>query len=448
VRRYRPTILLAFVGISRSTLAIGVAVYLLCAGISPARRLGLADFVLTRKIPQMSGPANSPLSSRLLAVLYFEFVLTGIVTTLLGPLIPVFVKRCAISDAAAGSLVGAQFAGQLVGALFANRNLRRSVVIGMPLISMGVWALAFSSCSLAYICTACYGVGLGLTISAINLIIARRQSHRRAYSLTLLNFLWGVGAVGSPILVESARQQQLLTASLFGVGLAGLVLWLALVRSDLSASPEQQIQSAAVSWYSPLLLFFGAMFFLYVGLETAVGAWTGLYATRMPRANDSNSAFAVGAFWLALLSGRLISAPILRRVPEQPVYRISLAFMLGGISLFLFSMSSEAVVVAAAVTGFGLAPLFPLVLSFASDSLLACRNSGWVFSSAGLGGAIVPWLTGRISTHFGSLRAGFVLPASAAVLMAVLSLTRFGRRVHSSKPSSTFPIDSPQTAVQ
>lgn len=396
----------------------------------------------------MSGPANSPLSSRLLAALYLEFVLTGIVTTLLGPLIPLFAKRCAMSDAAVGSLVGVQFAGQLVGALFANRNLRGSVMAGMPLISIGVGSLAFTSCALAYICTACYGVGLGLTISAINLIIARRQSERRAYSLTLLNFLWGIGAVSAPILVEWARRQQILTAILLGMGAAGVGLWLALLKSDLSVSSEHERQAAIGNWYSPALLFFGVMFFLYVGVETSVGDWTALYATRMPRVNDSTAAFAVGGFWLALLSGRLIYTAILRRVPEQPVYRLSLAFMLGGLALFLFSMSSGAVVVAAFVTGFGLAPLFPLILSSASDSLLANRNSGWVFSSAGLGGAVVPWLTGQISTHFGSLRTGFVLPASAAVLIAALSLTRSGKAAHSTKPESSFPIDSPQTEVQ
>jgi fucose permease len=396
----------------------------------------------------MSDRTSSSLSSRLLLVLYLEFVLTGIVTTLLGPLIPLYLKRCAMSDADAGLLVGAQFAGHFAGALFANRNLRRSVIAGMPLISIGVCSLAFSSCTLAYICAACYGVGLGLTISAINLIIARRQSERRAYSLTLLNFLWGVGAVASPILVEWARRHDALKASLVGMGVAGLGLWLAIIKSDLSTSPEQETRSTVHSWYAPALLFFGVMFFLYVGLETSVGAWTAVYATRMPRVNESIAGFAVAVFWLALLSGRLIYAAILRRVPEPPIYILSLLFMLVGLGLFLFSMSSTAVVLAASITGFGLAPLFPLLLSFASDVLLACRNSGWVFSSAGLGGAFVPWLTGRISTHFGSLRTGFVLPASAAVLIAALSLARLRRGFHASKPASSFPIDSPQTEVQ
>ena len=102
----------------------------------------------------MAASANSRLSPQLLAVLYLEFVLTGIVTTLLGPLLPVLVRRCAMSDADAGSLIAAQFAGHFVGALFANRNLRVSVFTGMPLIAIGVGTFAFSSCPLNYLCAA------------------------------------------------------------------------------------------------------------------------------------------------------------------------------------------------------------------------------------------------------------------------------------------------------
>ena len=396
----------------------------------------------------MAPSADSRLSPRLLAVLYLQFVLTGTVTTLLGPLLPVLVKRCAMSDADAGSLVAAQFAGHFIGALFANRNLRTSIFAGMPLIAIGVGALGFSSCALGYLCTACYGVGLGLTISAINLIIASRQRERRAYSLTLLNFLWGIGAVSSPVLVEWARRHQLLPWTLLCLGIAGLVLWAATLLSDLSVSPEQESHSTA-SWYSPSLLLFGTLFFLYVGTETSVGAWTALYAMRMPHLSDSIPASAVGCFWLALLSGRLINAALLRRVPEQRIYAFSLLIMLGGFALFLLAHSSLQVLLGAGVTGLGLAPLFPIILSFASPALLACRNSGWVFSSAGLGGALIPWLTGQASARSGSLRAAFIVPASAAVLIVALSLIGLGKRPSSRPNVSAFP-DGPRgrTRVQ
>jgi MFS transporter, FHS family, glucose/mannose:H+ symporter len=169
------------------------------------------------------------------------------------------------------------------------------------------------------------------------------------------------------------------------------------------------------------------LFFLYVGTETSVGAWTALYAMRLPHLNDSIPASAVGCFWLALLLGRLINAALLRHIPEQRIYAISLVITLGGFSLFLVARSSLQVLIGASATGLGLAPLFPIILSFASPALLACRNSGWVFSSAGLGGALIPWLTGQVSARSGSLRVAFMVPASAAVLIVALSLARLVR---------------------
>jgi len=45
---------------------------------------------------------------------------------------------------------------------------------------------------------------------------------------------------------------------------------------------------------------------------------------------------------------------------------------------------------------------------------------GWIFAVAGLGSALVPWLTGLLSAHYGSLRYGLIVPFAAALLMIVL----------------------------
>src|SRR5262249_16946130 len=341
-------------------------------------------------------------------------------------------------DADAGSLVAAQFAGGLVGAFFANRNLRVSVFAGMPLIAIGVGALGFSSCTVSYLCTACYGVGLGLTMAAINLIVAGSHAERRAFSLTLLNFIWGAGALTSPMLVEWARRHQVLPWSLLGLGATSLGLWLVVILGNLTSPRPHETRSGG-GWYSASLLFFGTLFFLYVGLETSLGDWTALYATRMPYGNESIAALSVGCFWLALLSGRLLNAALLRHIPEPFIYWVSLAVALGGISLYLVSRSSLQVLVASSVTALGLAPIFPFMLSAASDSMLGCRNSGWVFSSASLGGALIPWLTGQASARFGSLRLGLIVPASAAVLIVALGLARREKSPGSAKLLFDFP---------
>jgi fucose permease len=144
----------------------------------------------------------------------------------------------------------------------------------------------------------------------------------------------------------------------------------------------------------------------------------------MQHTGDWISISSVACFWLALLTGRMICAVVLRRVPEGRVYGWALVLTLVGASLLIVSQSGNQVLIATSMTGLGLGPLFPLLLSFASGSLLSRRNSGWVFSCAALGGAVLPWLTGRVSSGFSSLRIGFIVPASAMLLIMTLSLVR------------------------
>jgi fucose permease len=369
--------------------------------------------------------ADQPrLSSGLLTVLHLEFVLTGAVTTLMGPLIPYLVRRCAMSDADIGLMIAAQFAGNFVGAFFANRNLGGSIVTGMPLIAIGVAGFAFSSCTLKDICAACYGLGLGLTISAINLTIASHRPSSRAYSLSLLNFLWGTGAMGSPILIGWAQRRHLLSEVLVGLATAALALWLATIASGGLSLAHVRKTHGDSAWYSPSLIFFAALFFLYIGVETSVANWAAPYALRMQHTGDWISISSVACFWLALLTSRMLCAVVLRRVPEGRVYGWALVLTLVGASLLIASRSGNQVLIATSMTGLGLGPLFPLLLSFASGSLLSRRNSGWVFSCAALGGAVLPWLTGRVSSGFSSLRIGFIVPASAMLLIMTLSLVR------------------------
>lgn len=365
-----------------------------------------------------------PFRNRLLTVLYLAFVLTGAVTSALGPLIPFFLRRCAMSDADAGMLIAAQFTGSFVGAFIANRNLARSVLVGLPLIALGVGGLALVPCRLDSLCVAGYGLGLGLTISSINLIVARYTSTRRSYSLSLLNFLWGCGAVVSPVLIGWAQRHNLVYVALMTLAVAALGLWGAILAHRRQFVAETPSGSAPSSWYSPSLLLFATLLFLYVGIETSVANWSAPYALRMQNAGDVVGVFAAGLFWLTLLVGRVVCALVLRYAREALVYAASLALTTAGIILLLASRSGQQVMAAASITGLGLAPLFPLLVSFSAGALLASRNSGWVFSAAALGGAVVPWLTGRISTSLHSLRAGFLVPACAVFLFAALSLAR------------------------
>ena len=374
----------------------------------------------------MSTPVTRSLSpsSGFVRLLHFQFFMTGIVTALLGPLLLFFIKRCALTDAEAGFLIAVQFSGNFLGSFFATRNLRRSVLLGMTLIGVGVSSLAFVSCRWVPVCIGCYGVGLGLTISAINLIVADRQPFRRAYSLSVLNFVWCAGAVGSPVLVGWAQRNDLVSFALLAIGACALGLALgAGGLPDILRASAGTDHSYSGSYSSPLL-FFASVLFLYVGLETAVGNWTAPYGARLQGSGEIIGVSAVTCFWLALLIGRIICALLLRHLSEMRMYLVALLASGVGIVLLLAARSGKQLIVAVSITGLGLAPLFPLLLSFASGALLASRNTGWVFSVAALGGAVIPWLTGRLSTSVSSLRTGLAVPASTLVLIVVLSVMR------------------------
>lgn len=368
----------------------------------------------------MPGTLPKRFSLGLLAALYVEFALTGTVMTLLGPLMPSLEQNCGFSDARAGSLIAAQFIGNVLGALFATRNLRISLYAGPPLIAVGVAVVSFVPCSWLYVCTACYGVGLGLTISATNLLIASRYTVGRAASLMLANFVWGLGAVISPVLVGWASREHILSKCLLALAILSSLSWTAFLRSEIPSSDG--VDHVSQRWYSPALLFFATLLFFYIGVETSIGSWTALYAERLPHGTQTMGFFSVGSFWAVLLLGRLGSAVLLRYLPETAVYAGGLGFLLAGNMFLLAARSSLQVLAGASITAIGLAPMFPLILSFASNSLLACRKSGWVFSMAAMGGAALPWLTGRVSTWSGSLRMGFMVPAGAAILILYLSL--------------------------
>jgi fucose permease len=74
--------------------------------------------------------------------------------------------------------------------------------------------------------------------------------------------------------------------------------------------------------------------------------------------------------------------------------------------------------IAAFGVGFGLGPVYPMLLVEA----LKYRESGAVFLIAGLGASAIPWVTGAISQRMSSLRYGLAAPMVSAVLMLVLAV--------------------------
>jgi MFS transporter, FHS family, glucose/mannose:H+ symporter len=85
---------------------------------------------------------------------------------------------------------------------------------------------------------------------------------------------------------------------------------------------------------------------------------------------------------------------------------------------YLIGGDSRGSVAAGALSGFGLAPVYPLVVAQYAGAGAVGSASGLIFSAAGLGGAAMPALVGFLSQSSGSLRTGM-----SAVLLSLAAMT-------------------------
>lgn len=111
----------------------------------------------------------------LLLLIHGGFVLIGIVTTLLGVIMPALSARLNLNDAQSGTLFTAQFAGSLFGTLISGFLWKRfgfltALFAGLTLMTVGIFGLGWANRQTVAPCIFLSGIGIGLTIPTSNLL--------------------------------------------------------------------------------------------------------------------------------------------------------------------------------------------------------------------------------------------------------------------------------------
>lgn len=383
--------------------------------------------------PTTNGASRSKTLATL-APVFFYFLTAGIATVMLGPLLPLLIRHWQILDAQAGTLFTADFLGQLCGAWFAARNLRASVLYGSALTAAGCVLLTQVSFAAAPIAFLCIGLGLGAGMTAGNILVGITASKSRAPLIALLNVAWSVGAIVCTLLVRlsgqgGARMFLLVTAaSLATASLVAITIPRAQHPRVVEVGSNSVQATTSAMPLPPIMMYcFAAAMFLYVGTENSLGGWLPSYALRT---NPSLQAASISLyFWIGELVGRLLIGALCLRVSEAILYRACLAVLISTTIVLcsLAHVSPTSVIVIAVLSGLSLAPLYPLIVSFMLSRTGNHPRLGAIFAFTSLGGAILPWLTGILSTEFHGLRAGLIVPASGACLLLLLATVLTGK---------------------
>jgi FHS family glucose/mannose:H+ symporter-like MFS transporter len=383
----------------------------------------------------MRSPEISPDGSvrSLNTAAHAAFLPIGIVTVLLGPLLPLLSARWLLNYLQAGSLFTAQYLGATLGVIasgivVSRHGFRPAINTGLFVMAVGVGALPFSSRFAGLICIFCYGTGLGLAIPAINLFVAGVNPGRRSAALSLLNFSWSIGAVACPFLLAAAAKAG--QTQLFLIFLAGFLL---LVLLGIVATPSSFVQPASIKkdlenkepdappslWNWRSLFVLSALFFLYVGTENAFGGWIASYARSLGTPSPTLTVMTPSFFYAALMLGRWLAPPVLRKVDEIKTARAGLSIACLGMAGLVLSRTMPLVVTSVSVAGLGLAAVYPITISRLSKEFgpAAARAGSITFALSNLGGAFLPWMVGFSAHEFNDLRAGVAVPLVGTLLM-------------------------------
>jgi MFS transporter, FHS family, glucose/mannose:H+ symporter len=352
-------------------------------------------------------------------------VITGIGLTLLGSSLPALAALWHLDDARSGRLLLAVFAGSAIGALLVRFPFHRTLAAGMAMIAASMAGLAVSRGHGLFLLFLLFGTGLGLAMTANSVLTGDRYRERRAAMLTLLNFSWSAGAAVSPFAVQLVIHHAGVGGLFWCMATAGsLSTILALCLRDGRTAAAQEVSRRAsavnVQTSTRVVAFFAIFGLLYCGTEAALGGWVLTYVHRLHFQISAAPPLAASCFWLSLLAGRAIAPAVLLRVREEVVLAVALVSAFAGVAALLTLNSFPAVMLSAAVAGLGMAPIFPICVSIFMALTSDPARTRWMFAVSGLGSATLPWATGQLAAHSGSLHTGLLVPLFALGLMLLM----------------------------
>jgi fucose permease len=255
------------------------------------------------------------------------------------------------------------------------------------------------------------GLGAGAIDAGLNTYVAANFSER---VMQWLHAFWGVGITIGPIIMTLGLTT--LNTWRFGYRVVGgfqialavcFVLTLAMWNRNKAPSGGEA-EKKLTDYKTPLgetlrqpqVWLSMGLFFLYVGAEGGLGTWTYTLLTESRRVDVTLAGFFAGSYWFTFTIGRIIAGMFASRVGVNKLVLGGLVGALLGAGLLAWNPSEASNVLAVAVIGLSIAPIFPAMMSGTSARVgdrYAANTIGMQMTATGFGAAIIPSLMGMLA---------------------------------------------------
>ncbi len=255
------------------------------------------------------------------------------------------------------------------------------------------------------------GLGAGAIDAGLNTYVA---AHFGEGLMQWLHASWGVGITLGPIIMTLGLTT--LNTWRFGYRMVGgfqialaacFILTLAMWNqkdAPVGGESEKKLTDYKTplgeTLRQPQVWLSVMLFILYVGAEGGLGTWTYTLLTESRGVNETLAGFFAGSYWFTFTIGRIVAGMVARRVGIHKLVLGGLAGALLGAGLLVWNPTEAANVIAVAIIGVSIAPIFPALMSGTSGRVgdhFAANTIGMQMAAAGLGMTVIPSLMGVLA---------------------------------------------------
>lgn len=161
-------------------------------------------------------------------------------------------------------------------------------------------------------------------------------------------------------------------------------------------TPLSKTVRQPIVWLSVLL------FFLYTGSEGSLGTWAYTLLVESRGIRPEVAGLWAGSYWATFTVGRVVAGLYARRVGVNLLVLGSLVAALLGAVILWWDPTDMANLVAVAMIGFAIAPIFPALMSGTSQRVgvhYAANTIGMQMAAGGLGLAFIPSVVGILARY-------------------------------------------------
>jgi len=385
----------------------------------------------------------------LVILAYVAFIALGMPDGLLGIAWPSIRAGFSIPLDAVGLLISTGTAGYLVssfssGPLIARTGVGRVLASSCAMTGMGLIGYTLvPDWWMMVLLGLMAGLGAGAIDAGLNTYVA---AHFDEGLMQWLHACYGIGVTLGPIIMTIA----LTTQNSWRIGyrvVGGFQLALAacfvltLAMWDKKEMPVGREEPKRLTDYrtpmgetlrQPRVWLSALLFFLYVGAEVSFGTWTYSLLVESRGFSPTTAGLWAGSYWATFTIGRVVAGLYAKRVGVNLLVLGGLTGALLGTALLFWNPSEGSNLLAVAVIGFSIAPIFPAFMSGTSQRVgahFAANTIGIQMATSGLGTAVIPSLVGVLARQF-SLE---VIPLCMEVVFAGLFglyalIVRFGSK--------------------